>query len=226
MGTYVEYITRITPPFLRRRLGQAITGVTGGLMWDLLMAGVNEATKLAVLHDSTPDDAVELVASQKGLERWPGESLADLKARIPTALEDGKQSGTDIRLENAYDEYGANVVIYEDAEWHRPPQPWWAQCWGFLAEGDHPATDPYLYNVSAITYSNNPATAAIYGAGGLTPQYVSALRRIAKKIKPARTVFREFIFEITGKTYGATAPVYGTPGFTYGGTQAVISGEE
>lgn len=201
--------------------GEKLTVGFFGLFADLIAEGTREANHARWTRYSN-DDALGEIGKTRDIERYYNDSPTQYRGRLARAFPIHETDGTDYAVELALDEFGfPDAVVYEDWEWHRPPQPWWSQGWIFFPAGSHAVTK------TTQTYGDgsNYGDGDLYGVQGITLAEVDGLRRLVKRRKRAGFVFREFIFEISGVTYG-TGVLYGG-GATYSAatSQAIIGAE-
>lgn len=220
MATYRSYTANLLAglQWARAHYGQRLTEGLFALLSDLIAEGANQATK-ARSESTAPLDALPRIGQNKNLERYFADTDDTYRDRLLHAFSLWQQAGTKQAVEAALDAFGyPDAQVFEDADWHRPPQPYWSQFWIVFPYGTHtvsPAANTYGPTI-------NYGEGYLYGVTGITPEEVSGLRRLVHKWKPSRSICREFIFA-NGPIYG-TGLTYGASGLVYGGGSAIISG--
>jgi hypothetical protein len=189
--------------------GQRLTVGLFGLFSDLNAEGARQANR-ARLTDGSHDDALGEIGRTRDIERYTNDSPATYRGRLARAFEIHAEDGTRQAVEKALAEFGfPSARVYEDWQWHRPPQPWWSQGWILFPAGSHGVSR------TTQTYgdgSNYGEPGKLYGLTGITAGEIDGLRRLVKRRKRAAFIFRSLIFA-NGSTYG-TGVLYGG-GATY-----------
>lgn len=207
--------------------GSRLTVGFFGLLADLVAEGTREANHARFTRYSH-DDALGEIGNTRDIQRYYNDTPIQFRSRSARAFELHAEDGTDIAVEKALGEFGfPDAVVYEDWEWHRPPQPWWSQGWIYFPAGSHSVAKTSVTYGDGTTYG----TGTLYGVVGITAGEVDGLRRLVKRRKRAAFIFREFIFGLYDGL-GNAVPHYGT-GVLYGGgsfygspTSQVIIGAE
>lgn len=220
---YVTYVGKLLAGirWARGPWGERLTLGFYALFADLLAEGARQANHARFTVQSH-DDALGEIGNTRDVDRYFGESNDAYRARCRSAFPLHETDGTDYAVERALSEFGfTGAVVYEDWEWHRPPQPWWSQGWIFFPAGSHSVTPTTQTYGDGSTYGDGK----LYGVAGITAAAVDSLRRLVKRRKRAGFIFREFIFEVTAVTYG-TGALYGSGAtYTAATSQAIIGAE-
>jgi len=201
--------------------GERLTLGYFALFADLLAEGARQANH-ARWTRSCHDDALGAIGITRDIERYFNDSPTQYRGRLARAFEIHEEDGTEPGVDAALAEFGFGAAqVYEDWQWHRPPQPWWSQGWIWFPAGSHSVTK------TTQTYGDgsNYGDGDLYGVQGITLAEVDGLRRLVKKHKRASFIFREFIFEITGVTYGTGVLYGGGARYSAPTSQAIIGAE-
>jgi hypothetical protein len=205
----------------RSTWGERLTLGYYALFADMTAEGARQANH-ARFTAQCHDDALAQIGDTRDIQRYYSDAPSTYRDRLRQSFALHSQDGTKQAVELALANYGfPGAVVYEDWQWHRPPQPWWSQGWIYFPPGTHSVV------AGSATYNNGNTynSGNLYSVAGITWAEVAGLRRLVKKHKRSGFIFREFIFQISGSAYG-TGGTYGGGG-TYGtgGTQAVIGAE-
>ena len=118
MGTFREYVAKISPPWLRRYYGERFVGFTIGLMTDLISEGAAQALKASWLHsDTSPPDALPDIGTERSMPRYYSDTDATYRSRLHGAwsawLFAGNEEGTGgLGMVGQYNDFGlANVRV-------------------------------------------------------------------------------------------------------------------
>jgi len=84
--TFIDYAFRISPPWLQRFVGRRYVGGSIGLTYDLLSEGCAQALKAPwLLSNSSPNDALPSIGTERSMPRYPADSDATYRARLHKA---------------------------------------------------------------------------------------------------------------------------------------------
>lgn len=209
---YREFIKRISPTVLSAGWGEKLQGTLAGLVWDMIAAGATESARspwLSLGLDQ-PEDALPIVADERGLFRYLNETEAQWQARLANAWEIWDRAGgeTELLAQLAAAAYVAEA--YSPVDWTRSPLNWESQFWVLL-------TDAGPFGAAPL------AGAAIEGqhlCGVSGPvEHVAQVRNIVSTFRAGHVVCRSIIVRITGTICG-TGELAGA--HLCGGTQAQI----
>lgn len=212
-----DYVQRLMAAigWARGYYGERMAGYIA-LLADMNSGGADAAVKQRFENHCAPD-ALARIGENKNLERYYADTDATYRARLLRAFSLWQEAGTKQAVERALAAYGyPGAVVYEDADWHRPPQPYWSQFWILFPAGTHSVLPTTLTYGAGVTYGSG----ALYGVTGITAVEVDGLRRIVQKWKPSRSICRSFIFVTGGIVYG-DGHTYGD-GSVYGGTHVEV----
>ncbi|AZF88272.1 hypothetical protein [Meiothermus phage MMP17] len=117
---YRRWLVAISPPWLRGVRGSAFTGGLGEALDEhasLVATGV--ASRFA---NRAPEDAVNRLGAERGLTRYPGESLEAWRTRVLGAWEFWQWAGTEYGMGLALSQLGYNSAIvpvrnYDNTRW-------------------------------------------------------------------------------------------------------------
>lgn len=210
--THAEYLFGSLPKWLQTTNGLALSRGYGDYL-DTWWLRAKDAAFCA-LPLFCPDDALEYHARNRGIERWPGESLDSWRARIVSAPRDLVWVGTDYGVYSALASIGLTCVIVRDSgrvydgtsytacPWEHDGTDQWARQWVIVT--GHPWTLEY---VSRADINASYSTAALYGATGKTAGIsaslveLDVLRRIVRKWSAAVVETRVLVV-MRGRVWG------------------------
>jgi len=194
MGTFRDYVSSVLPRPFDAELSAGWFGVLHGLTGDLLAQAMSDAVRMPWLLDpKSPDDVLPFVGNERGLPRYPGESVASYRARLVAAWEAHKFAGSAKGIEDQLAAYGypGKVSFFPGRDGpHGEPAPYWSQFWITFPTGTHPITSE-----GPPWDSFNWDDGTTWGPVGYTPEFAATLHAIVNKWKPVRWICRGFIFE-------------------------------
>lgn len=190
MGKYVDLIAKIMPPVFRGPYGERMAGFVGGLLWDLLAEGASQAAKAPLVSlGENPDDSLPLLGEEHLLPAYLGEWTVSHRERIKAAWTTWPFAGDETVMVEQLAAAGAPncSIVFDDAATgpRGEPAPYWSQFWVFVPIGSHPATA-----AGPLWGSFTWGDGTLWGPTGLTIEYATNLRFIARKWKPAHWVCR------------------------------------
>jgi len=190
--------------YLRGYWGSRLRGAVATLA-DLVAEGTREAVH-ARWTRACHDDALGEIGASRAMPRYPGEAVPQYRARLREAFDSHAQSGTSIGLANELNIFGlVGARVFEDWQWHRPPQPWWSQGWIWMPAGSHSvAPSTLVFGGGGVA-----GTGLVTGLTGISVAEVDGVRRLVRARKRASFVFREMIFELTGHVTFGTGVITG-----------------
>jgi len=204
MATFRSYTAKLLAgvQWARSFYGERFTEGFIALFADTLAEASNQAVKARFEGASTyPLDALPQSGANKELERYDGDTDATYKQRLLAAFSIWQQAGTPQAVEAALDAFGyPAAVVWEDAEWVRPPQPWWSQFVVVFPVGTHPVIPTTQVYGDGSVYGDGQ----LYGISGITATEVDGIRRLVRKWKRSASICRWLIFEVSGTGTGPT----------------------
>jgi hypothetical protein len=117
---YETWLPELAPPWLQGPRGRALLEGWGKLLDEY--ASYAATSILARFVQLAPEDAVNLLGTERGFTRFPGESLDAWRVRVLGAWEFWRWSGTDYGMRLALAQLGYNsatvsVWSYDSARW-------------------------------------------------------------------------------------------------------------
>ena len=212
MSNHVDFLFRLLPAWLQTVNGLKLATGFGSVLdsyWERA-----KSAAMCALPLFCPDDALYWHAINRGVERWPGESVASWRSRIVSAPKDMLWVGTDRGVIGALAPLGMTAVIVRDAgiayaggtwissPWVHDGTSQWARQWVIVT--GHPWTLEY---VTRTDINAAYATAALYGAtgkaAGISASLVEldVLRRIVRKWSAAVVETRVLVV-MRGRVWG------------------------
>ena len=196
MGTFRQMVDDRLPRPFAQRYSSAWFGVLCGLTGDLLAEGMSLALKLAWIdHEESPDDVLPLIGSERGMPRYPGESVTSYRARLQDAWNAYTFAGAEQTIVSQFEHAGyPGTEIQFDAAADGPngeAAPYWSQFWVYFPyTSGHPVTGD-----GATWNSFNWGDGTLYGLS-VTVGFYQLIHGIVRKWKPTRWICRGFIFEL------------------------------
>jgi len=185
---YEDWLPELAPPWLQQERGRALLAGWGQALDEY--ASLAATGLLARWAAIAPEDALNLLGTERGLTRYPGESLEGWRTRVLGAWEFWQWSGTEYGLAVALSQLGyASAIVpvwtYDTARWSE--------------------FDIYIY----------PASRSYDG----TPEERARILAIINKVKPAHTRlaaayyvgFGPLTWNPSGLTWDPPGQVWGAP---------------
>lgn len=219
MPSFREFLTEIAPSWLSNTLSGIWLEIVHGTPADLHSDSIGLTHRMGwLLDEESPDDALPLFASERGLPRYINETAAAHRARLHGAWNTYQRAGSDEVLVEQIEAAGyVGARVYTAADWPtRDAVGHWSQFWVFFPTGSHPVTGE---GPAIGTFTVGDGTTI--GPVGITASEIKELRAIVRRWKPSRWVCRQLIFQIDGWTIGDGGSV-GDPGLEVGGTTAYV----
>jgi len=204
-GPVRAMLAEMSPTWLSREWGEKLVVGLVGYAGDALLETATLGLKDSWLVESTsPDDSLAYIGAEEDIPQLPGETLITYRARVALAFDTWGSAGTEAMLTAQMALLGLTVRIYTDAEWARPPTPWWSQFWIVV---DYPSSftagpiGDDVYHCGDGTLCG--ASGAICGLGlhlcgdgslcGITGSAttINAMRGIVRRFKAGEEVCRE-----------------------------------
>lgn len=210
MTSYREYGLQLATTWQQQTWGARLLYAIS-LFTDLHLEGIRQAV-LAGSLDQSPDDALPYEGSDTMLERYPLETSASHRARLQARWETWPWAGTEQGLLAQLAASGyPGTEIYDDADWHREPQPWWSQFWVVFPEGTHTVGYYHLWDETGLYWDED-----IVWSSDRTSEQVSAFRKIVQEWRPAHVVCRELLFELPSSRLWDAGHVWDESGLYWG----------
>lgn len=196
MATFVGYVASVLPRPFGAALSSGWFGVLNALTGNLIAEGMGIALRMPwLLEEESPDDVLPLVGAERGMPRYPDESVTNYRARLHDAWDAYKFAGSEGTISAQFAHAGyPGVEIYFDAAALGPrgeAAPYWSQFWIYFPySSGHPvtATGPTW---GSFTYGDG----TIYGLS-VSVAFYQLLHGIGGKWKPTRWYLRGFRFEL------------------------------
>jgi hypothetical protein len=191
--TFREWIESISPSWLLGDLSGAFVGVVFSQVADTLAEGMSLAVRMGwMLDPESPPDVLPLIGQERGMQRYPGESNAQHRARLHGAWDAYPQAGTVHAIVSQFAAAGYPVEVRKLPGRMGPDgNPWWSQFWVVFPYGSHPVT-----GASALVGSFNVGDGTLVGPLGLTLDFLALIRGIVRNWKSSRWICRGFVFQL------------------------------
>lgn len=234
MATFREFVISLVPPYGQdtpdSKWGDALYGISVGLMADFIAEGMAQALHASWLHSSEhPISALPLQGSERAMPKYPSESNSAYRARLLGAWDAWEFAGNEDSIEGQFAAagfVGAEVYVPKRAhaitgtihgDWLRPPLNYPSHFWVFFPEGSHSFGPPHTVGQTGL----------VVGGGwvvGTNASYedVLTVRGIVNKWRPGQEICREMIFEIDDWTVG-TGHSVNDVGLVVGGETVTIA---
>lgn len=174
-----------------------------GLFVDIFAEGATQAVRVRHLSQC-PADALDHVATERGLERGPSEATADFRVRLRQAFEAYRYAGTEKAIIDQIVAAGLPTpVVYEDSDWvfdTLTGTNWW-RFWVVFPAGSFPVS-------GAGAWGSGTWGSGAWG-GPLTFAEQELICRIISKWKPAHALLVNIIVVESGNLWG-DGHVWGT----------------
>lgn len=194
MGTFRDYVASVLLGPFSAELSAGWFGVLHGLTGDVIAQGMTDAVRMPWLRDpASPDDVLPMVGNERGIPRYPGESVASYRARLVDAWDAYQFAGAALSIESQLQAYGypGQVTFFPGLDGpNGQPAPYWSQFWLVFPSGTHPVTSE-----GPPWDSFNWDDGSLWGPLGYTPEFAATLHAIVNKWKPVQWICRGFIFE-------------------------------
>jgi hypothetical protein len=196
MGNFKDMVDAVLPRPFAQRYSSVWFGVLCSLHGDQIADGMSLALKLAwIAEPDSPDDVLPLIASERGMPRYPGETAAQHRSRLRDAWNAYKFAGSEgtIVAQFAHAGYPGTEITFDAAALgpNGEPAPYWSQFWvHFPFSSGHPVTGNGP-TWGSFTYGDG----TIYGVG-VTIAFYQLIHGIVRKWKPTRWICRGFTFEL------------------------------
>lgn len=213
--SHVPYLFRMLPKWIQTVNGLKVATGFGSVM-DQYWVRAKEAAFCA-LPLFCPEEALYYHSVNRGVERWPGESVASWRARVVSAPKDLSWAGTDYGVVEALRALGLTAVIVRDAgvvysagTW--TANPWvydgasqWARQWVIIT--GHPWT---LEHSTRTALAGAYASATAYGATGKIAGISASANEITTLIRTVRkwaaaVVETRILVVMRGRVFGYPA---------------------
>lgn len=117
---YEDWLPELAPPWLQKERGRALLNGWGQALDEY--ASLTATGLLARWAALAPEDALNLLGAERGLTRYPGESIEAWRTRVLGAWEFWQWSGTEYGLSVALSQLGyasaiVPVWVYDTARW-------------------------------------------------------------------------------------------------------------
>lgn len=195
MANFRDYVASVLPRPFSQRLSAGFFGVLHGLTGDLNAQGMSIAARMPLLKDSlSPDDVLPLIGDERGMPRYPSESIASYRKRLVAAWQAYSTVGEPtIPAQFAAAGYPGATIIFDPAALgpNGEAAPYWSQFWIYFPySSGHPVTAQ-----GPLWGAFNYGDGTIYGLG-VTVAFYQLIHGIVRKWKPARWICRGFKFQL------------------------------
>lgn len=195
MGNFRDYVASVLPRPFAASLSAGWFGVLHGLTGDMLAQSFSDSLRMPWLRDpKSPDDVLPFIGNERGIQRYPGESVISYRTRLVRAWDAYKYAGAAKSIEDQLAAYGYPGLVTFFPGRDGPSgetAPYWSQFWIRFPAGTHPITSegpPW----DSFSWDDG---ASAWGPIGYTPEFSGTLHSIVNKWKPVRWICRGFIFE-------------------------------
>ncbi len=209
---FQAWVSDVSPAIFRAPNGLNLVQSIFGLPANLIAEGARLATKLSwTKSPEQPDDALELVGAERILNAMPLETAQSYRDRLADAWKIWPTAGSPATIEAVLASGGYPLTVIERQDWPaHPPVPYWSIFWLVDYTGSIEAGPPMTYGGGAA-YGD----AGIWWGATSDPSYpldqvISSICLAVRKTRPAHVILGDI-------TIPGTAPLYATPGLTYGG---------
>jgi hypothetical protein len=183
----------LAPPWLRGRWGEAWNG-TVGLAMDMVAEGAMQAVKARFIKGA-PSDALPYAGTDRQIERAPGESDDQYRARLLGAFETWRLAGTNKGITTALAVIGyPNARVFESHDWF-PGNPRWWRFWVVI-------DPPHGFTTWKVGDGTKLGMKLLGLDKAGDKSAVDLLRRVVRKWKAAHTVCEKLIVVLSGKLLG------------------------
>ncbi len=196
MANFRQTVEAVLPKPFAAALSAGWFGVLHGLTGDLIADGMSIAARMAWLRDPvSPDDVLPLVGAERGMPRYPGETVTQYRARLLDAWNAYSFAGSEgtIVAQFAHAGYPGTEITFDAAALgpNGEAAPYWSQFWvHFPFSSGHPVTsDGPLWG--SFTWGDG----SVYGLG-VDVGFYQLIHGIVRKWKPSRWICRGFTFEL------------------------------
>lgn len=194
MPNFRDYVASVLPRPFAAALSSGWFGILHGATGDQLAQGMSDAVRMPWLLDpKSPDDVLPMVGNERGIPRYPGESVASYRNRLVGAWGAYTFAGAALSIEEQLAAYGfPGKIIFMPARTgpFGEPAPYWSQFWIDFPTGTHPVTSE-----GPPWDSFNWDDGSDWGPVGYTREFANTLHAIVEKWKPAQWICRGFLFE-------------------------------
>lgn len=192
---FVDYFKGVLPAFLRRPFGLAWTEAQT-IMFDVMADMTREAIKARFL-DRAPSDALPLIASDRSLERRPGESLPAWRQRLKNAWGEWEWGGTKKGVvDNLIGAGYPGAAVYEFWDWNDGDEERWARFWVVL-NPPHGIQGPPVVG-DGVTCGDG----TICGVGGIDEDEFNRIVRAIRTWQSGHAHCEEIIAVVSGDVVG------------------------
>lgn len=206
---YLDWIPSLAPTWLANKWGRRFHEVLG-LTFDAFAQAADEGTK-AHLLETCPDDALQWIGSERGLEQFPTETPDQYRARLLDAWTQWDLAGTPEAIvaillaatyvavvhesRKTFDETRANV-------WDRPDRNLarWAHAW---IEIDQPHPFVSTWTIGDGTLVGTTTCVGFDGDATVIIAALNLIRRQVRKWKSAHVKVDEIIIVLSGRLVGS-----------------------
>ncbi len=195
MPNFRDYVAGVLPRPFARRLSAGFFGVLHGLTGDLIAQGMSVAVRMPLLKDAlSPDDVLPLLGDERGMPRYPSESISSYRKRLIAAWQAYANVGeSTIPAQYAAAGYPGVQIQFNAAALgpNGEAAPYWSQFWVYFPySSGHPVTGD-----GPKWGSFNYGDGTIYGIG-VTIAFYQLIHGVVRKWKPTRWICRGFIFQL------------------------------
>lgn len=200
MGNFRDYVASWLPRPWANSLSSGWFGVHHGLTGDLFAQAFTNALRMPWLKDpKSPDDVLPIIANERGLQQYPGETALSHRLRLIKAWESYAFAGSATEIEAQLVAYGypGKVTFLPGRDGpYGQPAPYWSQFWIRFPAGTHPVTSE-----GPPWDTFNWDQGALWGPVGYSVEFAATLHAIVNKWKPVDWICRGFIFEFGTATW-------------------------
>lgn len=206
LSGFVKYFKSVLPAFYRRPLGLAWHEAQA-IMHDVFSDLAREAVKTRSL-ERCPDDALPLHASDRTLEKRPGESLPQWRNRLLNAWDEWQWGGTKKGVKDNLVGMGyPGTAVYEYWDWQDGNDAQWARFWVVLNQ-PHNIQEPPL-----IGDGIEVGDGTVVGIGGIDEDEFFRIIRTVRTWQSGQSHFEELIAVTSGHLIGEDGFVVSDTGY-------------
>lgn len=212
MSTFFrDYQPGLLPAWLQGRWGSA-WATAFGVLKDSVGESLRQASQARITRVA-PDDALQAIGEETGIERGPSELLATYRGRLLKPFSTARERGTDLGIVDVMTGIGYTARCKRNNQWDWDGHPgnvsgYWARMWVIFDPGGHPFSPPPTCGSGLMCGSAPPTT--LCGIVGATLDVIAQIRRLVKKT-------RDSMVQVVHEIIVFVAPLCGDGGLVAGG---------
>jgi len=209
---FQKFIEGISPAIFKGVNGLNLVQSIFGLPGNLISEAARLATKLPwTKSPEQPPDALDLVGAERLLGAMPLETAVSYQSRLADAWNIWPKAGNPATIEQVLASGGYPLTVIERQDWPaHPPVPYWSIFWLVDYTGSIKAEPPTTYGGGAVYGQDGIFWGATAAPGYPLTEVLASICLAVNRTRPAHVILGDI-------TIPGTAPLYATPGLTYGG---------